>query len=126
MCGSKRCRGRITGWKDLPDEQKKEYEGFVAPYLLELDAKHSCEKVQGIQNDESKNPRNRTKPSTRTLKRGVVSATATPAAESGRKMTGLGRKRQFNRSSETGQNRTINIASEMKNPTRGVRRWWGF
>ncbi len=24
MCGSKRCRGRITGWKDLPDEKKKE------------------------------------------------------------------------------------------------------
>ena len=41
MCGSKKCRGRITGWKDLPDEKKKEYEGFVAPYLLELDAKHS-------------------------------------------------------------------------------------
>ena len=37
MCGSARCRGRITGWKDLPDEKKKEYEGFVAPYLLELD-----------------------------------------------------------------------------------------
>jgi len=37
MCGSARCRGRITGWKDLPDETKKEYEGFVAPYLLELD-----------------------------------------------------------------------------------------
>ncbi len=51
MCGSKRCRGRITGWKDLPDEIKKEYECFVAPYLLELDAKRSCEKVQGIQND---------------------------------------------------------------------------
>lgn len=45
MCGSKRCRGRITGWKDLPDVRKKEYEGFVAPYLLELDAKYSCEKV---------------------------------------------------------------------------------
>ena len=45
MCGSKRCRGRITGWKDLPDEKKKEYEGFVAPYLLELDAKRSCENV---------------------------------------------------------------------------------
>jgi uncharacterized protein len=45
MCGSKRCRGRITGWQDLPDERKKEYEGFVAPYLLELDAKHSCGKV---------------------------------------------------------------------------------
>lgn len=45
MCGSKGCRGTITGWKDLPDEKKKEYEGFAAPYLLELDAKHSCEKV---------------------------------------------------------------------------------
>lgn len=45
MCSSKRCRCRITGWKDLPDEKKKEYEGFVAPYLLELDAKRSCEKV---------------------------------------------------------------------------------
>ena len=39
MCGSKRCRGKITGWKDLPDEQKKIYEGFIAPYLLELDTK---------------------------------------------------------------------------------------
>ncbi len=45
MCGSKRCRDRITGWKDLPDEKKKEYKGFVAPYLLELDAKHSCVEV---------------------------------------------------------------------------------
>jgi hypothetical protein len=41
ICGSERCRGRITGWKDLPDEWKNKYEGFVAPYLLELDAKHS-------------------------------------------------------------------------------------
>ena len=41
MCGSKRCRGKITGWKDLLDKKKKEYEGFVAPYLLALDAKHS-------------------------------------------------------------------------------------
>ncbi len=38
MCGSNICRGKITGWKDLPDERKKIYEGFVAPYLLELDA----------------------------------------------------------------------------------------
>jgi hypothetical protein len=37
MCGSKDCRGRITGWKDLPATKKKKYEGFVAPYLLELD-----------------------------------------------------------------------------------------
>ncbi len=58
MCGSRRCRGRITGWKDLPDEKKKEYEGFVAPYLLELDAKQ-----HGLQ-------------------KSVVSATATPAVES--------------------------------------------
>lgn len=41
MCDSERCRGRITGWKDLPDEWKKIYEGFVAPYLLELDIKNS-------------------------------------------------------------------------------------
>lgn len=40
MCGSEICRGRITGWKDLSDERKKAYEGFVAPYLLELDAKY--------------------------------------------------------------------------------------
>lgn len=45
MCGSKICRGRITGWKDLPDDKKKEYEGLVAPYLIELDAKHYCDKV---------------------------------------------------------------------------------
>ncbi len=40
MCGAKDCRGVITGWKDLPENKKKEYAGFVAPYLLELDAKH--------------------------------------------------------------------------------------
>lgn len=45
ICGSRRCRGRITGWNDLPEKKKKEYEGFVAPYLIELDAKHSCENV---------------------------------------------------------------------------------
>jgi len=43
MCDSKKCRSRITGWKDLPDEKKKEYEGFVALYLLELDIKNACE-----------------------------------------------------------------------------------
>jgi hypothetical protein len=41
ICGSERCRGRITGWKDLPDEWKNKYERFVAPYLLELDARYS-------------------------------------------------------------------------------------
>ncbi len=37
ICGSERCRGKITGWKDLPDERKHTYKGFIAPYLLELD-----------------------------------------------------------------------------------------
>jgi len=40
ICGSNKCRGKIKGWRDLADEKKKEYEGFVAPYLLELDAKY--------------------------------------------------------------------------------------
>lgn len=38
MCGSPICRGQVTGWKDLPEDRKQAYEGFVAPYLLELDA----------------------------------------------------------------------------------------
>ncbi len=37
ICGSKECRGRVTGWKDLSATRKKEYQGFVAPYLIELD-----------------------------------------------------------------------------------------
>jgi uncharacterized protein len=45
MCGSGKCRCKITGWKDLPESRKKDYAGFVAPYLLELDAVSSCEKM---------------------------------------------------------------------------------
>lgn len=37
QCGSDNCRTYITGWKDLPEETKKQYTGFVAPYLLEMD-----------------------------------------------------------------------------------------
>jgi hypothetical protein len=37
-CGSPDCRGMITGWKNLSAEKKKEYEDFVAPYILELDS----------------------------------------------------------------------------------------
>jgi len=33
-CGSEKCRGRITGWKDLPKKIREEYKGFIAPYLL--------------------------------------------------------------------------------------------
>ena len=40
-CGADECRGSITGWKDLPDDIKSEYDGFVAPYLLTLDARVS-------------------------------------------------------------------------------------
>lgn len=37
QCGSKCCRGRITGWKDLATSRKRDYDGFVAPYLLQMD-----------------------------------------------------------------------------------------
>ena len=37
QCGSEVCRGSVSGWKDLPDDRKKAYEGLVAPYLLETD-----------------------------------------------------------------------------------------
>jgi hypothetical protein len=49
-CGSENCRGSISGWKGLPDKTKKKYEGFVAPYLLVLDAKHSCERALTYKN----------------------------------------------------------------------------
>jgi len=39
MCGKKECRGSITGWQDLPQIRKDQYAGFVAPYLIEMDAK---------------------------------------------------------------------------------------
>ncbi len=45
MCGAKKCRGKITGWKDLPNEQKAAYKGFVAPYLLEIDEKKTLRSV---------------------------------------------------------------------------------
>lgn len=38
-CGATNCRGRITGWKDLPDSFKSDYLGFVAPYLIEMDSR---------------------------------------------------------------------------------------
>ena len=41
LCGAEDCRGEIGGWQSLPQDKKEQYQGFVAPYLLELDAKHS-------------------------------------------------------------------------------------
>lgn len=46
ICGSIECRGMISGWKDLSNKKKKEYEGFVAPYLPALDIKCSYENSQ--------------------------------------------------------------------------------
>jgi hypothetical protein len=46
MCGSEECRGVISGWKDLSDKKKREYKGFVAPYLIALDITRSLEKLQ--------------------------------------------------------------------------------
>jgi len=39
MCGSDLCRGEITGWTALPADTKAKYQGFVPPYILELDAR---------------------------------------------------------------------------------------
>ena len=41
MCNSLNCRGSITGWKDLPEDRKNKYAGYVAPYLLVMDEKVS-------------------------------------------------------------------------------------
>ncbi len=36
-CGTPQCRGKITGWKNLSAEKKREYKPWAAPYLLELE-----------------------------------------------------------------------------------------
>ncbi len=36
-CGHVNCRGLISGWKDLPQQRKDDYAGFIAPYLIEID-----------------------------------------------------------------------------------------
>lgn len=35
-CASDHCRSSITGWKDLPDQRKADYDGFIAPYLIDI------------------------------------------------------------------------------------------
>jgi hypothetical protein len=47
-CGSPRCRGRITGWKDLPSERKADYAGFVAPYLIDIDDRRAAERADRV------------------------------------------------------------------------------
>lgn len=43
-CGSENCRGKITGYKDLPEKVKKTYkkEGIVLPYLIEMERVNSA------------------------------------------------------------------------------------
>lgn len=48
MCGAKECRGQITGWKDLSDEQKGNYKGYIASYLLDIDAKIPTKKLDPV------------------------------------------------------------------------------
>lgn len=42
-CGASNCRGSITGWKNLPDSFKARYQGFVAPYLVDIDRRMDAE-----------------------------------------------------------------------------------
>ena len=35
-CGAERCRNHITGFKDLPPEFQKRYQGFISSHLLQL------------------------------------------------------------------------------------------
>jgi uncharacterized protein len=37
LCGTERCRGSVTGWKDLPAARKADYGHLVAPYLRAMD-----------------------------------------------------------------------------------------
>lgn len=45
-CGSAFCRGSVSGWKDLPEDRKRAYDGFVAPYLLEIERDRQAGRVR--------------------------------------------------------------------------------
>ena len=38
LCGSARCRGRVVGYRGLPDDRRFAFGRYVAEYLRELDA----------------------------------------------------------------------------------------
>ncbi|MGH2900629.1 MAG: SET domain-containing protein-lysine N-methyltransferase [Solirubrobacteraceae bacterium] len=42
-CGMPRCRGAVTGWRDLPAERKHAYGALVAPYLREADRERASD-----------------------------------------------------------------------------------
>jgi hypothetical protein len=37
LCGSGRCRGEVTGWRDLPEARRAAYIGSVAPFLVRIE-----------------------------------------------------------------------------------------
>ncbi|MEJ6586225.1 MAG: SET domain-containing methyltransferase [Synechococcus sp. ChBW.bin.23] len=41
LCGEATCRVHVNGWKGLSIDKKLEYEGFIAPYLLDMINKES-------------------------------------------------------------------------------------
>jgi uncharacterized protein len=38
LCGTPSCRGKITGYKDLPTHRRDAFGPYIAPYLRELDS----------------------------------------------------------------------------------------
>lgn len=42
LCGAERCRGSVTGWKDLPAARKADYGELVAPYLRAMDERSAA------------------------------------------------------------------------------------
>ena len=36
LCSTEKCRGEIKGFQNLPEDTKKEYKGFYAPYLEKM------------------------------------------------------------------------------------------
>ena len=47
-CGTPTCRGRVTGYNDLTDEQKAAYGPYVAEYLRDLDSAEVSRRVRAI------------------------------------------------------------------------------
>lgn len=56
QCGSPGCRDRITGWKDLPAERKADYDGFVAPYLTDIENQPATEQAGQVALIERRTP----------------------------------------------------------------------
>ena len=60
LCGTAACRGRVTGWKDLPAATKDAYGELVAPYLRAMDVQRH--RVHALVGEESSTPSERGMP----------------------------------------------------------------